>query len=123
MDEICLDEQIVVDEFGRVGVVGVDAAHLGCGQENVVRALPVEEGADSGLVQEVQRFQADAAFGFWPEVWGGAVDGAEDVFISLGQQGADDSAADHAGGSGYEDFVCCFHKLFIVQRQIQHQRR
>lgn len=114
MDDVGLDDQIVVDELGRVGVVGVDAADLGCGQEDVVGALAFEEGADGLLVHEVQAFQAHAALGLGAEVRGGAVDGAEDVFVALFEQGADQGAADHAGGSGYEDFVCRFHFVVFV---------
>jgi hypothetical protein len=32
----------------------------------------------------------------------------------MGQKGADQGAADHAGRSGYEDFVCFFHGRFSI---------
>ena len=105
MDDARLDDQVVVDELGRVGVVGVDAADLGRGQEDVVRPLLLEKGAHCRLVQQVQALQAHAAHGLGPEVRGGFVDGAEDVPEALFEQGADQGAADHAGRSGYEDFV------------------
>ena len=32
VDHVSLHHQVLVDELGRVGVVGVDAAYFGCGQ-------------------------------------------------------------------------------------------
>jgi hypothetical protein len=39
MDDIALNGQILVDELGRITVVGADAANLGRSQKNVCRPL------------------------------------------------------------------------------------
>jgi hypothetical protein len=39
VDDVGLDHQVLVDELGRVGVVGVDAADLGRGQIHLVGPL------------------------------------------------------------------------------------
>ena len=87
MDHVALDHQILVDELGRVGVVGMDAAHLGSSEIDLVDALALEEGADSGLVGEVK-------FGM----------GAGDqVGVSLGLQCPNDGGSNHAAMAGDVD--------------------
>ncbi len=54
VNHIGLDHQVLVDELGRVGVVGVNAAHLGCGQVHLVGLFCGKEGAHSGLIGQVQ---------------------------------------------------------------------
>ena len=43
MDDARLDGQIGVDEIRRAGVVGVDAADFGRGQEDAIWALALEK--------------------------------------------------------------------------------
>ena len=43
-----------MDEFGGPCVIGVDAAHPGCGEEHVLRTLGVEKPVDSGAVGKVK---------------------------------------------------------------------
>ena len=47
VDDVGLDGQVVADELGRVGVVGLDAAHLGRGQEHVFRAFSAAKNAST----------------------------------------------------------------------------
>ena len=54
MDHVALDHQVLVDELGRVGVVGVDAAYLGGSEIDLVDALALEEGTDGGLVGQIK---------------------------------------------------------------------
>ena len=91
VDDVGLHHQVLVDEFGRVGVVGVDAAHLGGGQVDLVGLLRREEGAHGSLVGKVQfRMGAgDDALGR----------------VALGQQLAHDGRADHAAMAGHVDLV------------------
>ena len=53
VDNVSLDEQIVFDEFSRVGVVGMDAAHLGGCQNDVFRFFGCKKGLYSSLVAQV----------------------------------------------------------------------
>ena len=46
--------KVLVDEFGRVGVVGVNAAYLGCGQIDLRGFFFLEKGAHGGLAGQVQ---------------------------------------------------------------------
>ena len=54
MDHVGLDHQILIDELGRVGVVGVNAAHLGGCQNHGVRTFRLKKVSHSSLVRQVQ---------------------------------------------------------------------
>jgi hypothetical protein len=54
MHDVGLHHHVVVDEFRRIGIVGVDAAHLRRGQVDLVDALGAEEVAHLGLVGQLQ---------------------------------------------------------------------
>ncbi len=54
VDDVALDDEVVVDELRRVGVVGVDAADAGGGQQDVVGLFFSEEAGDGGLVTQLQ---------------------------------------------------------------------
>ena len=79
--------EVFVDELGAAGVVGVDAADAGGGEVDEVGAFGFEEGADGGLVEEVQL---------------GA--GAEDQF-AVAVKAADESGAYEAVVAGDENSV------------------
>lgn len=54
VDDIGLDHQVLVDEFGWVGVVGVNATYLGRGQINLLWLFRREKIAHSSLAGEIQ---------------------------------------------------------------------
>lgn len=54
LDHVGLDHQVLVDEVGRVGVVGMDAPHLGGRQIHLVRLLRAEELRDRCLIGQVE---------------------------------------------------------------------
>jgi hypothetical protein len=54
VNHVGLDHQVVADEFGRIAVVGDDAAYLGCGEEHVLGLLGREEGIGRGGVRQIQ---------------------------------------------------------------------
>ena len=54
VDHVGLDHQVVVDEIGRIGVVGVDSADPGRGQDDKVRLLGLHEITHGGLVGQIQ---------------------------------------------------------------------
>ena len=54
VDDVGLDHQVLVDELGRIGVVGEDAAHLGRGQHHVVHPFPAEELPHRLLVGQIE---------------------------------------------------------------------
>lgn len=87
VDDIGLDLEVDRDEFGRVGVVGVDAADLGGGEDDVAGAVAGEEVVDGGLAGEV-------------EVGVGA---EEEVVEAEGAELVDDGGADEAAVAGDED--------------------
>ncbi len=84
VDDVGLDREVVADELGRVGGVGDDAAHLGGGEEHVLGALGVEEGARRAIVGEVELGM-----------------GAQQQVGAAGRaQAANDGAADQAAVAG-----------------------
>ena len=89
MDDIGLDHEVVVDEFGRIGGVGMDAADLGGGQVDLVGPCCGQEGAHGGLVGEVEL----------------GVGAGDELLrrVALGQQLAHDGRADHAAVAGDVD--------------------
>jgi hypothetical protein len=54
VDDVHLDHQVLVDELGRIAVVGVDAADLGRSDINPTRLLGGKEGVDGPLVGQIQ---------------------------------------------------------------------
>jgi hypothetical protein len=54
INDVGLHHQVLVDEFGRVGVIGVDATYLGSGQVNLIGLFGFEEGAHGSLVGQVE---------------------------------------------------------------------
>lgn len=47
--EVGLDHQVLVDEVGRIGMVGVDAAHPGDDQRDLVNGMGSKEANDRRL--------------------------------------------------------------------------
>ena len=76
----------VGDELGRQAIVGLDAADLGRGDDELVDFVPLEEGVDGVLVEQVQL----------------GVGGGEQLDVSPTLQPARDGAADHAAVAGEE---------------------
>jgi hypothetical protein len=54
MNHVALNHEIFVNEFRTVGVVGVDAAHLGRRKEHNIERLATEEIFHGLLVDQVQ---------------------------------------------------------------------
>ena len=54
VDDIGLHHQVVVNEFGRVGIVGMNANNCGCDLVDLVGLFLSKKGLNSGLVGEVQ---------------------------------------------------------------------
>ena len=54
MDQVGLDHEVVIEEVRPVDVVGVDAPHLGRGDEDVGGPFAFHHGADGGLVPQVE---------------------------------------------------------------------
>ena len=96
VDDVGLDHQVLVDELGRIGVVGMDAADLGCRQIDLVDAMGGEEGVDGMLVGEIERVAT----------------GSEEVGAAQRLQPAHDGRADHAAMAGDEDGVGEVHENF-----------
>ena len=54
MNDVGCHHQVVVNEFGAVGVVGMDAAYFSSGEENVVGLFGLKKGFDFGLAAQVE---------------------------------------------------------------------
>ena len=54
MDSVSLDQQIIFDEFSRVGVVGMNAAYLGGCQNHVVGFLDCKKSLYRRLIAQIQ---------------------------------------------------------------------
>jgi hypothetical protein len=87
MDHVGLDDQVVADEFGRIAVVGDDAAHLRRSEEHVLRFFGGEEGVGGCRVGQIE-FRVRAA---------------QDVRAALRLKVADDGRADEAAMARHVD--------------------
>lgn len=101
IDDVGLDHEVFVDEFGGVGVVGVDAADFGCGEVDLIGFFLGEEGANGSLIGEIELGMGTR----------------NDIGVALGLELADDGGADHATMACDEDLLlfrvhleisCCF---------------
>ena len=54
LDDVVLDDEVVADEVGWVGVVGEDAADLGGGEDDELGPLLLKEAGYGGGVEEVE---------------------------------------------------------------------
>ena len=54
LDDVGLNHQVFVDELRRIGVVGVDAAHLGRCEVNLRWLFVLEKGVDRSLIGEIE---------------------------------------------------------------------
>ncbi|MDT4839327.1 hypothetical protein FQZ97_731150 [compost metagenome] len=104
VDHVGFHHQVLVDEVGGVGVVGVDAADLGRGQIHLLRFDLREEGAHGGLVGQVE-------FGV-----GAGDDGAGGV--AGGEQLAHDGRADHAAVACDVDGFSAVHAWEVVREWV-----
>ena len=84
LNDVGFDQEVLVEEFGRVGVVGVDAADLGRREVDLGRALFGEKGFDGGLVGQVE-------FG---------VGAGDEMGVAGAFEGAHQGGADHAAMAG-----------------------
>lgn len=80
VDDVGFHHQVLVDEFGRVGVVGMNATHLGCSQVDLIGLFCGEKFAHCRLVGQVQL----------------GVGAGDDVGMPLRLQSAYDGRTDHA---------------------------
>ena len=53
-DGVGLNDEVIADEVGRIGVVGQDSAYFGSGQEDVLGLLFAEELVDVIGVEEIE---------------------------------------------------------------------
>ena len=54
MDDVRLDCQILVNELGRVVLIGQDTAHLCSGKKYVVRLFLIEESPRRSLISKIK---------------------------------------------------------------------
>ena len=93
LDDVGLDHQVVVDEVGRVGVVGVDATDLGGSEVDLIGPLGFKERAHGGLLGQVQ-FRMGAG---------------HDALIPLLLQATHDCGTDHPSVTGNVDLRLWIH--------------
>ena len=80
VDQIAGNHQIVLDEIGRLRVIGHDAADLGGGDNHQIRLFCPDKGSHGGLICEVQGCMGDG----------------DDVMFASCHQLAQDRTAHHA---------------------------
>ena len=80
MDDIRLDHQVFVYEISGIAIVGEDAAHLCCGQNDHVRTLCLHKVPHCRLIGQVQL----------------GMGSGDDVRLATRAKLAQDRAADHA---------------------------
>ncbi len=54
MDDVGLHHQVLIDEIGAVGVIGVDAADLGGRQKNIFRSFVFKKLVNCPLVEQIE---------------------------------------------------------------------
>jgi len=86
LDDVGLQHQVLVGEFGRVGVVGLDAADFGRSQADLGGLLAGKEALHRPLVCQIE-----LGVGAGDDLPGGN---------ALRQQGAPDGATHHAAVAG-----------------------
>ena len=79
VDDVGFDHQILVDEIGAVGVVGVDAADLARGEKHVFRLLTIKKLVDRTLIGKVKLLMSSEDQGLRT--------------VTTGKQAADDGGA------------------------------
>lgn len=91
LDYVGLNHQVLVDEVGWVGVVGVDAAHQGGGQVHLIWPFQVEKPLHGGLIGQVKL----------------SVGSGDDLGwrCALGQQVPHDGGTHHAAVAGDVDLL------------------
>ena len=95
VDNVGLDGEVVVNEFGGVEGVSEDSTDFGGGEEDEVGAVGGEEVVGLGLVAEVEL----------------SVGGGKEAGESCGLQSADEGCADESAGSRRQGF-CWFWLAF-----------
>lgn len=76
MDDVVLDLEVLIDELGRIGGIGVDTAHLGSSQNDVVRFFSRKKVAYGLLLSKIKFRMAANAQIFIPRTAQGPADGA-----------------------------------------------
>ena len=89
MDDVVLDLEILIDELGRIGGIGVDTAHLGSSQNDVVRFFSRKKVAYGLLLSKIKFCMAANA----------------QVFIARAAQSPADSTAHQTAMSGHKEFT------------------
>ena len=95
-DDVLLDAEVAVDEVGAVAAVGHDPTHVGRGQDDVRRALLVEESANGSGVQQVEL----------------RVGTAHEVRVPLGEEVVPNGRPDESAVAGDIDFGLLIHHRF-----------
>ncbi len=86
LEGVGLDDRIVIEEIGRIGVVGQDAADPGRRHDHRVGLFGFEKGLDLSLA-----FQIDA------------IAASRQDIATLGRQAPHHGRPDHPAMTGYED--------------------
>ena len=101
LDEVGLHHQVIVEKFGPVGIVGVDASHFGSRNQNISRALLLKVGLHRRLVAGIQFAAARA----------------KQAGITADLQKASKGRADHPPGPGDQN------RSILVASKAVHEPR
>ena len=75
MDDVVLDLEVLIDELGRIGGIGVDTAYLGSSQNDIVRLFSRKKVAYGLLRSQIKFRMAANAQVLIPRTAQGATDG------------------------------------------------
>ena len=101
LDEVGLHHQVIVEKFGPVGIVGMDASHFGRRNQNISRAVLLKVGLHRRLVAGIQFAAARA----------------KQAGIPAGLQKSTKGRADHPTGPGDQN------RSILVASKAVHEPR
>jgi hypothetical protein len=109
MNDIALDDQILVDKFGRKAVVCLNTADFGCGENDILGAFSLEECRHRLLTGKIQPVYLRQ----------------QQISVSTGTQSSHQRRADQTVGTGNKYFCICFHVglTILVSSQINVIKR
>ena len=92
LDHVTLDLHILISKLGRCGIVCIDAAHLGCCQDNHIRLFFFEEITYLLLVGQIQL----------------SVCSSNNIGVALGFEVTHNCAPNQSPMSGHINLICFF---------------
>ena len=91
LNQVGLHHQVLVDEVGTVGVVGMNTPHLGCSDEQIVGLFGLQKSLYLGLARQVKL----------------GMRAGDDVLIAVRLEAANNGRTHHATMTSHVNLVAC----------------